>query len=111
MSFYDFIYKLKPAYEDIKDGGVGWYKLEWKPIKMGTWNFYIFSGHKLWSFDIWESNAHNGWNRYWDGLHIRLGLYFIEINFWVRWNICVHKDGPADASIKRPLDLSRLKEA
>ena len=118
---YDFIYKLKPLYEDLKVGGKGWYRLQWRPIKNGTYNFYVTSNFFLLGrrfclrsfvlgLYLYPSGAHNGWNRGWKGFTVRIGLGLWDLNFWINWRIIVHKSGPSDVSDtdKRPLDLSRL---
>lgn len=108
---YEFIYKLKP----VREYEPGWWKLAWKPIKMGTWNLYI---HKLYSrsmmacralgFHMCWGGTFNGWGRSWHRLDIRLSIWFWEINFWVIWKIHVMAEGPMDQNPPRPLDLSRV---
>lgn len=113
MSGYDFIYKMsvgKPV-----EGDLNWYRLKWKPIKMGTYNFYITNSmgrlrSHLIGVRIYEVGAHNGWGRSWDGLNIIIGFFFFDINFWIRWNIEVHKDGPSDVSDRKPLNLGVRNE-
>lgn len=105
---YEWIYKLKP----IRETEGGWWKLKWKPIKMGTYNIYITSCSKSWhskmiGIRFYETNAHNGWHRYWDGLVLEIGFCFFIINFWIRWNIIVHKDGPSDITPTKPLNIKQ----
>jgi len=117
---YDEIYKLKPLYEDLKRGGPGWYKLRWKPIWFGTiyiypeWTFnkmgkIIWQRHPaMLGLDIYNGNAaHNGWNRSYERLDITIGLIFVKIRIWIKYDYIVHKDGPSDVSEenKRPLKI------
>lgn len=106
MNTYDVIYLLKPDYEDTKRGGKDWWKLTWRPIWRHTFSVYTSqwwgSG---WSFGISYNNtdADNGWNRYYKHRSIRINLYRLDIHAWIRWDFIVHKDGPSDAGEKRPL--------
>ena len=105
---YDFIYKLKIVKEDIKHGGEGWYRLRWRPIKNGTYNFYIsrrWNGCRSIGIRIFEQSTHNGWARGWDGIGIDIDCFFFDIHFWAIYNILVHKDGPSDVSHRKPLDI------
>jgi len=113
---YDFIYKLKPLYEDLKRGGEGWWKLQWKPIKNGTYNLYVHSTMKSWSCRMlgiryYETGVHNGWHRSWDGFTVEIGFWFFTVNFWIIWNIVVHEDGPSDVSERKKLSVFNLKGA
>ena len=98
-------HKLKP----LKEIEPGWWSLEWRPIKNGTWNLYTSRGHKGWrkfSIEKHDSSVHNGWGRSWDGFAIRICLYFLEINFWVHYNFICMKDGACDERPEKPLDFS-----
>ena len=119
---YDEIYKLKPLYEDLNRGGDGWYRLQWKPIWFGTffiypdWSFGKLGKHfwhrnpSMLGIDFWTgAHAHNGWNRSYDRVDISIGIIFVTIRFWIKYNYLVHKDGPSDVSDKKPLDLSALE--
>lgn len=101
---YAAIYALKPAYEDLKDGGPGWYKLKWRPLWGKTFQFYF------WKFDYGKSRlrvvdygAHNGWHRSYECKKLELGMFGHTIGFWFAWNFIVHKDGPGDMGFKKPL--------
>lgn len=116
-SFKDYIYQLTPMYEDLKYGGKGWYRLKWKPIKNRTYNLYISPSWSSWSTKMlgirfYDSSAHNGWGRSWDGFAIEIGLIFFVINFWIHYKFCVMECGPLDVAEedKRPLDIRHLKE-
>jgi len=117
---YDFIYKLRPLYEDLKNGGTDWYKLQWRPIKGGTWNLYIENTNRwgsnfylhLLGIRFYPSFARNGWGRWWRGFAVEIGLIWCIIHFWIRWDIKCMSTGPQDVAEedKRPLDLSQLKK-
>jgi len=114
---YSWIYKLKP----VKEVEPGWWKLRWRPVKNtikndgGTWNVYFETGvcggpWRWWGMlgiQMWKNGAHNGWHRSYDRFDVRIGLLFLVINFWVKWNIIVHKDGPSDVAPekRRPLEV------
>jgi len=107
---YDWIYKLPVGKEQKNDPG--WYRLKWRPVKRGTCNIYFTDCHHSWRTKMigvrWgEASAHNGWHRYWDGFYSEFGFYFFILNFWIRWNIIVHKDGPSDVKEKdrKPLNI------
>jgi len=78
-----------------------WYKLKWKPIKNGTYNFYItkeiysFSCHMV-GIRWYRSNAHNGWGRSWDGFNIDIGFYWFTISFWLHYNFACMADDTFD---------------
>lgn len=29
----------------------------------------------------------------------------MNFNFWIKWNFIVHKDGPSDVAVRRPLEV------
>jgi hypothetical protein len=104
INTYDVIYLLKPE----KEVEPGWWKLKWKPIFRQTYSFYCM---KVWgsyglAFYTWTSHAQNGWHRSFKHRHFELQILNYRFSFWVRWRFIVHQDGPSDATIKRPLDLS-----
>jgi hypothetical protein len=78
----DIIDKLKP----IKEIEPNWFKLKWKPIKNGTYNFYIlkYPDNKI-RFRIYTEHV-NGWGRSWDGFVIELFILGYFISFWVHYN-------------------------
>ena len=114
---YDWIYKLKP----VKEVEPGWWKLRWRPIKNridvphngGTWNIYreqhgwVHKWWHMWGIQMWKTGVHNGWHRGWDRFDMRLGFGPIVINFWIKWNIIVHEDGPSDLEPRRALDIKK----
>lgn len=93
---------LKPT----KEFEPNWWALKWKPIKNGTWNFYIskYPSKKI-AFKIRDSSAHNGWGRSWDGFSIELYLWYGIINFWLHYNFQCMKDGATDQSPREPLNF------
>jgi len=98
---YEWIYKL--PVNRIAKGEKDWYKLKWRPIKNGTYNLYITDTHHSWRTKLIgvrfsDASAHNGWGRSWDGIGFEFGFYFLILNFWIRWNIIVHKDGAMDVA-------------
>lgn len=107
---YEAIYKMKPLYEDRRRGGVGWYKLQWRPIWRETFSIYCskcWRGYRQIGFEIGElGSAHNGWGRYYDRLNIDVFLWLFSIHFWVHYNFIVHRDGPLDVSHPKPLVLT-----
>jgi len=116
---YEFLKKLRPLKEMWPEKDPGWYKIQWRPIKNGMYNLYIttkgfFLGkhfiYRGMGFGIrtWPQGVHSGWNRSWKSFHIELNFLFWTLNFWIMWNIIVHKDGPSDWHEKVPLDLSKL---
>jgi len=116
---YEEIYKMKPISEDKE----GWCKLMWKPIWFGTffiyheWSFGVM-GKRIWhrnpcllGFTFYTGNgAHNGWHRSYDMLDISIGLIFVTIRFWIKYNYIVHKDGPSDVSDKKPLIIKKEEQ-
>ncbi len=109
MNGYDFIYKMSVG--KAVESDLSWYRLKWRPIKRGTYNFYITNTlpnymEKLIGVRIYNAGAHSGRGRSWDGLNVMFGFFFFVINFWIRWNIRVHKDGPMDTEHKKPLLLT-----
>lgn len=117
---YDWLYKLEVG----KEIEPGWYKLKWRPIKNsaagdgGTWNLWFerqkverFLSSGWWGastflgFKIYKGGAHNGWGRSWERLDIEIGLLLFTINFWIKWNIHCHKDGPSDTAPMKPLNI------
>ncbi len=115
---YEYIYKLKPV-EEIEPG---WYKLRWRPIKhkgfnnTGTWNLYMYRTFmsfrkNMFRFSCYDSGAHNGWGRSYDGFVVEVTLIWFVIGFWIRWNIKCMAEGPQDIAEedKKPLDLSGFK--
>lgn len=113
MGSYDVFYHLPVAYEDLKRGGPGWYKLSWRPIFKETYSVYVEKTVRPWScyfigLRFYWNHAHNGWGRSWDGFCAELGLAAITIHVWMRWNFLCMAEGPSDEKPPRPLDLSRL---
>ena len=115
---YGFIYAL-PIESEVEPG---FFKLKWRPIKHtretdGTWNIYCERypcSFRKWGFESWDHGTHGyGHHRSWDGIAYRLCLWWFAIQFWVRWNVIVHKDGPSDVADdqRRPLDLSEWEKA
>lgn len=100
---YEYLYKLRP----VREIEPNWYKLAWQPIRGGTWNLYT---NRLWYHSIgvhaYLGGDFNGWGRYCRRLDIKFSLISIEVNFWLVWDIRVHKDGPFDQDPKRLLDLT-----
>lgn len=99
---YFEIYEMKP----VKEVEPGWWKLRWKPIRLGTWHFYAFTWEKSLGILAYWGGAHNGWHRSYDRFDLRIGLGFRTYNFWIKWNYIVHKDGPSDVATPRPLTLA-----
>ena len=107
MGCYDVIYMLKPDYEDIKNGGKDWWKLKWRPIWRETYSIYCrkrFSGFNI-GITYNNSDARNGWHRYYKHRHLRIGLLLWEFEMWIRYDFIVHKDGPSDATERKPLSI------
>ena len=105
---HDIVYYMLPiAYEDTKRGGIGWYKLSWRPIWRGTFSFFI-SHHHLFGIYCYRCDADNGWGRFYKHLYIEFGLAAITIAFWIKWDFLCHKDGPMDSSIRRPLAVEEI---
>jgi hypothetical protein len=112
---YEYIYMLKP----VKEVSPGWWKLRWKPIKHrgydnkeGTWNFYVsklYKWHRSIGFTIRSSGEHNGWGRSYDAIGVEIALWFFRIDFWVKYNIIVCKDGPQDVAEedKKPIEVPK----
>lgn len=110
---YDFIYRL-PVLGECKNSP-GWYRLGWRLIRGGTYDFRISNDWSMWRCKFIGIRAYscgwrNGWGRSSNGLSIELGLMFFTFFFWIRWNIAVMGKGPQDGSEKRPLDLSKLQK-
>ncbi len=107
MSAYDVIYMLKPKYEDKIRGGEGWWKLQWKPIWKETYSAYLSKGYNSWRLGLfyYNSDARNGWHRSYK--HRTFEIYFFKWSFscWIRYDFMVHKDGPSDMGVSKPLVL------
>lgn len=107
---YSDIYSLRPLREDPR-GGTGWYKLQWRPIWRKTVSVYLdpYCRQNGIGLTWWRSDAANGWNRSFNCLHVRLVFLIWNIDGWIKWDYIVHKDGPSDSRVQRPLDLSGIK--
>ena len=104
---YEVIYMLKPKYEDLKRGGAGWWKLQWRPIWKQTFSAYYERRSSSWfSFQLMNWDARNGWHRSYKHRLVFLTIFTFKFAAWVRWDFMVHKDGPSDASEKRPLNIN-----
>ena len=111
---YPEIYAMEPAYEKEP----GWWKLKWRPIfgPKGTYAVYWMNPFMDHCGRWWKSSrglgvkwgfhgAHNGWNRSYECFAIEFILLFGSLNFWIKWNYVVHKDGPMDGGEPVPLTL------
>ena len=101
--FKTVIHKLRP----VKEIEEGYWKLRWKPIKHvyenggGTWNIHwskSWSYHRLgltFNFALPQDGSQYG--RYANSLSIRLGLWYGDLEFWVKWGFrastSTHGDG------------------
>ena len=106
MTGYEWIYKLRP----VREVEPGWWKLRWRPLKNGTWNLYTTKGYPEYrpvGVMIEKGGAYNGWGRRWSQANLRIGLWLLEINLWIRWGITVMEEGPQDVAEedKRPLSI------
>ena len=107
---YWWVYELKP----VREIEPGWYKLKWKPLKNGTWNVWTsknFSICRRLGIEWGDHGAHNGWGRSYKGLWLRLSFIWINVEFYILWDIQVMAEGPGDGGKEnmRPLDLSKIK--
>lgn len=48
----------------------------------------------------------DGWHRSYNHRHVDISFLKWTINFWIKWNYIVHKDGPSDVPNPKPLDFS-----
>lgn len=109
---YHEIYKMKVAYEDLKRGGKGWYKLKWKPIWFGTYYLWISKPYKTYrlGFEFHTAySAHNGWGRSYDRIDITISLIFYSLSFWIKYNYIVMASGPSDVKEPKPIDVGLIK--
>ena len=87
----------------------GWFKLKWRPIFKGTYNFYIGKpwrfGTKLcsfWSkisksrfgigFHWFRADAHNGHGRAYEKWHFGVQFLYWTIDLWIAWKFIVMED-------------------
>jgi len=98
------IHKLKP----IKEVEGGHWRLKWKCIRHrgieegdGTWNVYVrkcYDYHYVGlMFDVALPQDGSQYGRRNNSFSARLGLWWCEVNFWVKWGFeastRVHGDG------------------
>lgn len=111
LGYDEWLYKLTP----VREVEPGWYKLRWRSIRNGTWNFHASRGWSHnWSVGvkITRDGAHNGWGRSWESLSIQISLGRLAVlEAWIHWRIVVMGKGPLDVAEdkRQPLDLSRVR--
>jgi len=101
----------------IKEVETGWFKLKWKPIKNGTWNFYLrdevwrYRTFRTWflGIKIYTNKTDNGWGRGYDSISVDLGLIFFTASFWINYNLICMAEGAMDEAERKPLDFSKSK--
>lgn len=98
---YEDIYELKPVYETDP----GWWKLRWRPLWRKTFSVWFSRYSTGLGFRWYRDDARNGWGRSFKRLSFDVLTPFGSINFWIKWNYVVHRDGPSDASPRQPLVL------
>jgi len=90
-------HRLKP----VKEFEPGWWKLKWRPIKNGTWNFHwykILPSSKFCEFKLlidWNG-CHNGWGRGYDGFSVEFIFIRWGFKFWLHYNHYCQEGAPLD---------------
>lgn len=105
---YDVLYMLEPEYEDLKRGGVGWYKLKWRPIWGHTFYLCRYKHENLFGVRWYRCDQRNGYFRSYRHLEVYIGIPFFILSFWIKWDFMCHKEGPSDVRTRKPLDLTEF---
>ena len=87
-----------------KETEPGWRKLKWRPIKNCTYNFYAIRKYSHYRpLGVLAAFCPvSNYGRSYSGFSTRLCLWWVEIEFWVHWNIKVCMNGFTDTEKQRP---------
>ena len=111
----DILYVLKPYKRVERESSDRWWHLKWRCIKRteetgpngGTWNFYCMKLYRDWrnfGFRVSQNNFGNYGYSY-KCLSLTLFLWWVELNWWIKWDFICVEDGPCDQRERVPLDI------
>lgn len=101
-------HKLTP----IKEFKPGWFKLRWKPIKNGTWNFVKhkqYRGYRDVGMTFTFGEVYNGWGRGYKSISLTIGLFWFELHMWIAYDFYAMREGASDERPPKPLDFTNSK--